>query len=300
MKVWRNSRRTVSMSVLALTLAGLVVVSVSGLFPRRVQATQPPPPSNYILTIVQSGGDDHCKIHTSPTGYPGDHPYPYAEMYAGGTDIRPYATRDCPCDRNFDHWECSNLTVQNDLNNPFNSHTMHMPIRNTTITAVYETVPDVAEIGTILTVMAGGVYGANVMYVYLNAAGYTLRENVSFGTPDPLLCECHPTRTIHQRDQPIPLVRCDSLGNEDPNGEHGMMGDQVVNVNGAPATLPGKGISLPCASFTDQDICIGNGCMEWVFHHSHQIYVYQTANSSPPSGYVRVVISNVGSGQMNW
>jgi len=294
------------MSTVALTLIGLAVVVANALFPRPVQATEPPPPSNPTLTVLDSGGDEHTRIRVESLDGPlegeeqVDHPYSYATTYPPGTEVKPYAKRVCPCDKVFDHWESDHPTVQSDLNSIFGTHTFDMPSNSTTVTAVYQTLPEVFEFGTILTVMAGGVYGANVMYVYLNAAGYTLREDVWFGSPAPPFCECDPTRTIHQRLEPIELQRCDEFGNPDPSGRHGMMGDQVVNRNGAPATLPGKGISLPCVSLTEQDVCVGNGCMEWVFHHSQSIYVIQTSTSAPLAGYVRVYVTNAGSGQKNW
>lgn len=300
MKLWRDSRRTVSMSVLALMLAGLVLVVANALFPSRVRAAQPPPPSPPTLTVAQLGGDSHCKIGTYPTVNPGTHAYPYSETYTAGTTVELTATVECPCDRYFDHWTCSNSTVQDDLNH---RDEFTMPSSSITVTAVYKTIY-IAEGCHMLGAATGGSYGGYVKLIYDNAAGFKVKESVTWGPFETSpYCDCTSHGALHVQDTWQELVRCDELGDPSPTGTCGYVEDAILNGNGPPAILRqvliANGKSLPCGSTTNQISYVTNQCYTWEFPHTQRIEVSETS-SSPPSGTVRTSSSDCMFVEAGW
>lgn len=261
------------------------------------------PPPTPVLTVVQTGGDSHCRISISPgdPANPGPYTYSFSKAYSSGTVISLDALVQCPCDRYFYQWQSDTIGIASDLRR---RDEFTMPSSNVTVTAVYHQLDPVIENGQFDSVYVGGEYGANVKYIYRNGYMLSGTEQVTPGNAaQPPFCECL-SGPITQQPLSLQLVQCDEFGNDDPLGMYGYVIDLVRNLNGPPSILSQilqhAGNSLPCTTATEQLICLTNGCMEWEFPHTQNIYVYETPDSAPPSGYIRVYVSNVGSITKSW
>lgn len=169
------------------------------------------------------------------------------------------------------------------------------------VTAVFAPAEQPWESGFLHSASAEAEYGAFVTYVYENAAGWYVREEVTWGPPEPEpFCDCAPRGQIHVQQEYVPLARCDADGTFNPDGLHGCVVDRVRNENGPPyivrLILINQGKSLPCSSTTEQVAYISPSESDqcaFVYEHEQIITLDEDAQN-PDQGLVTTCVSGVG------